>query len=206
MVKKIILKEESFEYAVYLKLSPAIKCFLSAYLGNKLQNLEAECYSEIEMAIQENIYNIASQIPDILYNHRTIKDADEFDIALDKFTKPEIRIHWTKTKHWFDRDFNITADDDDTFLEDTYNFDLNATEQYAKGLVEAANRVINNAETFAHFIQTGYQALNFAARQFLEEYAIFDLTILSAKGFILLQNNIDLMNEMILEDLFAIVQ
>ena len=205
MQKKIKLKVGSFEYAAYQKIGPAIKSFLSTYLGDKLLHLEPESYSEIETAIQENIYYNACALPDILYNHRTIKDADEWDKAMDNFKKTNTEILWPVTHHWFERDFG-SGDNEDTFLEDAYNFELNETEQQAKRIVEAADIVINDTQNFALFMRAGHQALNTAARQFLKDFAIFDLTILSAIGFMELQEKIDMMIEMILEELFAIIQ
>lgn len=196
---------ESFEHIAYQKISPAVKSFLSAYLGDKLLHLEPKSYSKIEKAIKQNIYNNACALPDILYNQRTIKDADEWDKAFDNFKKDNTEIVWPVTQHWFERDFG-SADNEDTFLEDAYNFELNEDQQQAKRIVEAADIVINDTQNFALFMRAGHQALNTAARQFLKDFAIFDLTILSAVGFIELQEKIDMMNEMILEDLFAIIQ
>lgn len=205
MEDEIILTEGSFEYEAYKNIAPAVKSFLSVYLGDKLLHLEPESYSKIESTIKENIFLNACAIPDILYNHRTIKDADEWDNAFDNFKIPDSAITWPITKHWFERDFGCD-DNEDTFLEDAYDFELNEAEQQAKKIVEAADIAINYAQNFALFMRAGYSALNTAARKFLQDFAIFDLTILSELGFIELQEKMDMMNEMILEDLFAIVQ
>ena len=205
MQQKIKLKEGRFEHMLYQKIAPAFKHFLSAYLGDKLLNLEPECYTEIENTIQENIYYYACSIPDVLYNHRTIKDADEWDNAFENFTKPDTSIVWPVTVHWFDRDFG-SPEDNDTYLEDTNNFDLTETERHAKKAVEAADKLINDAQSFAAFMRTGYHALNPIVRQYLEDIASFDLSILSDDGLNALQKEIDLLTEMILEDLFSIIQ
>ncbi len=205
MEGEIILEEGSFEYEVYQKIAPAAKSFLSVYLGEKLFDLEPKSYLEIETVIKKNIYYNACELPDILYNHRTIKDADEWDNAFDNFKLPDTEIIWPITKHWFERDFG-SDNNEDTFLEDAYDFELDKEQQQAKKIVETADIVRNDNQNFAHFMLAGYQALNTAARQFLKDFAIFDLTILSELGFIELQEKMDMMNEMILEDLFAIVQ
>jgi hypothetical protein len=83
---------------------------------------------------------------------------------------------------------------------------LNEAQQQAKCIVEAADLLINDYQDFALFMRAGYQTLNTAAKQFLKDFAIFDLKILSDDGFIKLQERMDRMNEMILEDLFAIIQ
>jgi hypothetical protein len=55
-------------------------------------------------------------------------------------------------------------------------------------------------------MRAGYHTLNPLARKFMEENAIFDLSILSVDGFIALQKQIDMLIEILLEDLFAIIQ
>ena len=186
-------------------IAPAAKSFLSDYLGDKLLNLEPESYSEIETAIKNNIYQIASVIPDILYKHRTIKDADEWDEAYDNFKYDNSQILWHETQHWFERDFSTDADED-TFLEDAYDFELDKEQQQAKTIVDAADTILNDNKNTAKFMLAGYKVLNSAVRQFLKDLAIFDLTILSTVGFIELQKSIDMMNEMILEELYEIIQ
>ena len=205
MEEEIILEEGSFEYEAYQIIAPAVKTFLSAYLGDKLLHLEPESYLEIETAIKKHVYYNACDLPDILYNHRTIKDEDEWDKAFDNFKNDNTEILWPVTQHWFERDFG-SADDEDTFLEDAYDFELNEDQQKAKGIVEAADLIINDTQNLALFMRAGYQALNTATRQFLNDFAIFDLKILSDDGFIELKERMDMMNEMILEDLSAIIQ
>jgi len=151
------------------------------------------------------MYYFASNMPDTLYNHRTIKDTDEWDKAFDNFKITNIHIASPDTPHGFDRDFGAT-DDEDTFLEDAHDFDLTDTERQAKRIVEAADELIDYAQNFALFMRAGYQALNPVARKFLEENAIFDLSILSVDGFIALQKQIDMLIEILLENLFAIIQ
>jgi len=205
MKKKIKLKKGSFEYAFYQKADPAVKHFLAAYLGDKLLNLEPEAYAEIDKIIQESFYYFACNMPDTLHIHRTIKDADEWDKALDNFKITNIHIAWPDTEHWFDRDFG-TSDDEDSFLEDAHDFDLTETERQAKKIVEAADNLIDYAQNFGLFMRAGYQALNPVARKYMEENAIFDLSILSEEGFNALQNQIDMLIEILLENLLSIIQ
>ncbi|MDD3320770.1 MAG: hypothetical protein PHS59_04935 [Paludibacter sp.] len=140
-----------------------------------------------------------------MYNHRTIKDTDEFDNVFANFTKPNAAITWPATQHWFDWDYN-TLDDKNTFLEDVHDFELNEAERQAKKIVEVADKLINDTQNFTVYMKAGYQALNPAARKFMENHAIFYLTILSENGFKVLQKQIDIMNEVILEELFSIIQ
>jgi len=203
MEKKITLSEESFEYALYQVIDPAVKQFLAAFMGDKLLNLEPESYSEIETAILENIYYYGSSLPEVLYHHRTIRDSDEYDNAFDNFIKPDTNTLWPVTPHWYDRDFG-SPEDEDTYLEDTDDFDLTETERTAKKVVEAADKLINDAQSFAVFMRTGYHVLNPVVRQLLEDIASFDLSILNAEGLEKVQQQIDMVIEMILEELSAI--
>jgi len=204
MENEIIFDKESFEYETYQVLAPVIKTFLSAYFGERLLHLEPEAYSEIETAIKKNIYYNANSIPDILYNHCTIKNYDDWDKAFDNFKNDKLPVPWHDTQHWFERDFGAD-DDEDTFLENAYDFELTENQQKAKNIVEAADSIINNTQNLALFMRAGYQVLNAATRQFLNDFAIFDLKYLSDDGFIDLQKQMDMMNEMLLEDLSAII-
>ena len=208
MEEAIILDEDSFYYEVYQALNPVIKTFLSSYFGERLFHLEPEAYSDVEAAIKKNIHYNADFLPDILYNHCTIKDSEEWDKALENFKNDNLPIPWHDSEHWFDRDFGSDTDDDeddDTFLEDAYDFELKEDQQRAKKVVEAADSILNNTQDFALFMRAGYKKINAATRQFLNDNCIFDLKYLSAQGFIELQKQVDKMNEMILEDLFAII-
>ena len=208
MEEAIILDEDSFYYEVYQALNPVIKTFLSSYFGERLFHLEPEAYSDVEAAIKKNIHYNADFLPDILYNHCTIKDSEEWDKALENFKNDNLPIPWHDSEHWFDRDFGSDTDDDeddDTFLEDAYDFELKEDQQRAKKVVEAADSILNNTQDFALFMRAGYKKINAATRQFLIDNCIFDLKYLSAQGFIELQKQVDKMNEMILEDLFAII-
>ena len=210
MEVEIIFDEESFEFEVFQALDPVIKTFLSVYFGERLLHLEPEAYSDIETVIKKNIYCQADMLPDILFNHCTIDDPDEWDKAFDNFKNDKLPISWHDKEHWFDIDFISDIDDneedEDTFLEDAYDFELTDNQQKAKKIVEAADSIINNTQNFATFMRAGYQLLKAATRQFLIDTCIFDLKYLSDDGFIDLQNHIDTMNEMILEDLHEIFQ
>jgi hypothetical protein len=201
---EILLIEGSFEYEAYQKIAPAVKTFLSAYLGDKLLYLEPESYLEIETAIKKNIYYNACELPGVLYRHRTIRDEDEWEKAFADFKEDNTEIQWPVTHHWFDVDY-LSEDDEDTFLQDAYDFELNEAQRKVKSIEEAVDKLVNDTQHFALFMRAGYQALNTATRQFLIDCAIFDLKILSEVGFIELQEKMDIMNEEIAEDLYAII-
>ena len=76
----------------------------------------------------------------------------------------------------------------------------------AKEAIEIVDTIVNDAQNLTIFMRTGFPVLKAATRQFLIDRCIFDLKHLSHEGFIALQNRTDMMNEMILEDLHAIIQ
>ena len=208
MENESIFDEESFYYEVYQTLDPVIKTFLSSYFGERLLHLEPEAYSNIEAAIKNNIHYTADSIPDILYNHCTIKDSEKWDKALENFINDNLPIPWHDSKRWFDRKFRFEDkdEDEDTFLEDAYEFELTEDQKKAKEAIEIVDAIVNDAQNLTIFMRTGFPVLKAATRQFLIDTCIFDLKYLSDDGFIDLQNHIDTMNEMILEDLHEIFQ
>ena len=210
MENESLFDEESFYYEVYQALNPVIKTFLSSYFGERLLHLEPEAYSDIEAAIKKNIHYNADFLPDILYNHCTIKDSEEWDKALENFKKDNLPIPWHDAEQWFDGKFcfdNKDEDDDEeTLLEDAYEFELTEDQQKAKRVIEIVDTIVNDAQNLTIFMRTGFPVLKAATRQFLIDTCIFDLKYLSDEGFIELQNLTDTMNEMILEDLHAIIQ
>lgn len=208
MKEEIIFDENSFNHEIYKVIDPCIKTFLSDYFGQKLLYLEPETYSKIETAIKNNIYFQADILPDILFSHCTIDDSDKRDEAFENFINDKLPIPWQDLRHWFDRDFgsdNNNDENDDTFLEDAYDFELNEDQQKAKTVIKAADSILNNTQNLALFMHTGYQVVTTVTRQFLINNCIFDLKYLSVQGFVDLQKQMDMMNEMILEDLFEII-
>ena len=210
MENESLFDEESFYYEVYQALDPVIKTFLSSYFGERLLHLEPEAYSNIEAAIKNNIHYTADSIPDILYNHCTIKDSEEWDKALENFKKDNLPIPWHDAEQWFDGKFcfdNKDEDDDEeTLLEDAYEFELTEDQKKAKEAIEIVDAIVNDAQNLTIFMRTGFPVLKAATRQFLIDRCIFDLKHLSHEGFIDLQNRTDMMNEMIFENIHGIIQ
>lgn len=205
MENEILFEEDSFSYEVYQRLAPVAKTFLSNYLGEKLNYLEPEKYSQIETAIKRNIYYGADILPDILYRYCTIKDPDEWDKALADFKFENCLIPWHDTQNWFDLDFDPGNDEDyNSFSDYVDYYEISKKQQQLQDSNEAAKAVLKGAHDFAHFIREGYKVLNPATRQFMIDYAIFDLIHLTEEGFIELQKAMDRMNEDMLEELEAI--
>ncbi|HBX51553.1 MAG: hypothetical protein A2275_04955 [Bacteroidetes bacterium RIFOXYA12_FULL_35_11] len=192
--------EISFSEQLYTAISPKIKQFLVEYYGDNFHNLKSETYLEIETLIEDDILLFASEIPDILYRNRTITDEDKFDEALDNFVPDNIPINWPVIENWFDRDFK-EEEEEDTFLEDSNPIDLTEDQKKAKEIVELANEMTENTQSFAHFMKSGYEIVIKEVQLFLKNNASFDLSILSPDGFIALQTHLDLLVSTLLEDL-----
>jgi len=192
--------EISFSEQLYTAISPKIKQFLVEYYGDNFYNLKPETYLEIETLIEDDILLFASEIPDILYRNRTITDEDKFDEALDNFVPDNIPINWPVIENWFDRDFK-EEEEEDTFLEDSNPIDLTEDQKKAKEIVELANEMTENTQSFAHFMKSGYEIVIKEVQLFLKNNASFDLSILSPDGFIALQTHLDLLVSTLLEDL-----
>ncbi|HBX51341.1 MAG: hypothetical protein A2275_08135 [Bacteroidetes bacterium RIFOXYA12_FULL_35_11] len=193
-----------FNEQLYKAISPKIKQFLVEYYGDNFYNLKPETYLEIETLIEDDILLFASEIPDILYRNRTITDEDKFDEALDNFVPDNIPINWPVIENWFDRDFS-NDDDEDTFLEDSDPIDLTEDQKKAKEIVELANEMTDNTQSFAHFMKSGYEITNKKVQLFLENIASFELSILSPDGFIALQTHLNLLVSTLLENLYTIM-
>lgn len=192
----------SFTDMLQKAFPPKVKLFLFEYFGDNLLDIEPETFLEIEALIVNNIDNNACDIPEILYRYRTITDEDEFDEALDSFVPDNKPINWPKTKEWFYRNYN-EADDDDQFYKDSYSIDL--TEDIEKNIIRKVHEVIDNTQKFALFMRAGFKVLNREVHLFLENNTSFDLAILSAEGYIALQNSIDMFVTILLEDLYSIM-
>ncbi len=191
-----------FEDLMREALAPKIKQFLNSYFSERIYNLKSETYLQIEKTIKED-FMLATEIPEVLYRHSTIKDPDEFDKALTNFIPSATLIKWPQHEHWFDQDFS-DEEEDNTFLEDISPADLTPEQLMAKEIINIADEIANDSRNLAHFVKSGYEIIIKQAQLFLEENALFDLSILSPEGFEELDEEMNLLIETILENLEAI--
>ena len=184
----------SFTGQLYDHLSPAIKQFLINYFAERLVNAEAQILRDIEQVIKDDIRLNASQIPDYLYRHRTISH-DEFDDALDNFKRDaNLKFNWPQEDYWYDRP------DEDTDEDDGIDYP-----EQAKKIIDAANKLLEDHNNFKRFMQPCCSLIIKETQLYLEKNAVFDLTILTPEGFIVLQNAISFLAETLAEDLQAII-
>jgi len=196
--------EFSFKASLYKTISPKVKKFISWYFGEQFLNLNTVSYSDIEDLIKNDIYLYSDEIPDILFRHRTIKDDDLFYDCLNNFVSIKAPIKWHVTVNWFERNFKDN-DEKDTFIEDSYPIDLTDDQKKTKQIINIADEITDNTQKFAVFLNSAYKTFNSETHLFLENNAIFDLSILSADGFIELQEHIDLFITTLFEDLYELI-
>jgi hypothetical protein len=194
---------QSFDEELYEAISPKVKQFLAEYYGDQMLELQSETYREIESIIKRRLYDFAEDIPDILFRNRIIEDMDEFEQALEKFIPENKPINWPVATYWFDKDFSHEAEE--TYWEDVNPKDLTDNELRAKRIIESVNESLENTRNFADFLKTGYEVLNKEVHLFLETRASFDLAVLSAAGFEVLESHSYLNLGVLLEDLFSLM-
>jgi hypothetical protein len=201
-----LMEEKSFTYEFYRVIAARVKKFLSRYYQDSLLNLEPEAYQEIETILKEDLLLVSDSIPDILYRNNTIKDREKEEEALKNFVPDNKPINWPVTTNWFDKDYSSAdTDDDDRYIEDSNPFDLTSQQKEVKELITIADEILENTRDFAHFTGSGYRIINKEIHLLLENNAAFDLSILSAEGYIDLQNHINTFIVLMLEDLYSLM-
>lgn len=200
--------DNDYEYVPYHSdiieaIAPIIKQYLADYYGERMGELEAEIYIEIEKALKDG-FIFVEMIPEILFNNRSITHA-EFDVALEAYSPSGKTFNWPRPEHWFDRDYS-DDDNDDTFLEDSDPIDLTEEQRMAKKVVDHINNMQNEHAAFANFIKMGFDRLTLDVQAYLVKTTIFDLEILTEKGLEKLQECISLTIEDVLEKLYNVVE
>lgn len=183
----------SFTDQLYNHLSPVVKQFLINYFAERLVNAEAQILRDIEQVIKDDIRYHACQIPDYLYNHRTISH-DKFDDALDNFKRDaNLKFNWPQEDYWYDRP------DEDTDEDEGIDYP-----GQARKMIDAANKLLEDHNNFKRFMRPCCCLIIKETQLYLEKNAVFDLTILSQEGFIVIQDAISLLAEVLAEDLHTI--
>jgi hypothetical protein len=189
----------SFRESLYNNIASPIKQFLINYLGDALNNAPAQTFRDIEQVIKDDILLHAVMIPDYLYRYRTITDSDKWDEALDNFKRDDKTVFlWPQEEQWYNSRDNEDNDND----EDADN-DLPAE---AKNVIDAANDFLDDHQKFKTFMQQCCAVIIKETQLYLEKTAVFDLTILSADGYIAVQNAINMLAETLAEDLHAVTE
>lgn len=200
--------DDDYEYVpfytmVQQAIGPKVKQYLSDYYGERMEKLEAETYLEIENTIKEG-FIIAEMIPEIFYKNRNITN-EAFDIAIETYTRSDKIFNWPRPKYWFDRDFS-SDDDDDRFLEDSDPIDLTEEQRWAKKTVELIDKMQDEEAAFANFVKKGFEILSLDMQQYLVKTSIFDLEVLTEKGFEEVQECIYYIISDLLDGVYRVVE
>jgi hypothetical protein len=195
----------SFLAQLYDALAPGIKKYIISYAGEGFGALPPENYLQIEEQIREHIRFFGSLFPDVLYNHRTIRDRTAYDKAMDNYIPDGRPVKWMETEYWFDRDMNGDEEDEDTYLEDSDPIDLTELERKARNVVLKANEIIDDTRRLALFMREGYGIIKADVRRYLEKNAGFDLSVLTEEGFRKLEETIFMEFESLLDELYPLI-
>ncbi len=186
----------SFSESLYNKLASPIKQFLINYLGDALNDAPAQTFRDIEKAIKDDILLHAEIIPEYLYQYRTITDSNKWDEALDNFKREDKTVFpWPNDEQWYN---NLGNEDND---DDNDSYDLPGE---AKNVIDAADDLLDDHQKFKTFMQQCCAVIIQVTQLYLEKTAAFDLMILSADGYIAIQDAINLLAETLAEDLHAV--
>lgn len=202
-------EDDDYEYISFFKsvrqfMEPHLKEFLSSYYGERMGQLESGTYIDLENAIKEGFF-WADNIPDLLYNNRSISD-EAFDAALDTYIPTGETFSWPRPKYWFDGNFTYDEEDEDTFLEDSDPIDLTEDQRRAKQIIEHVDNMQEDAASFADFVKKGFDTLSPKMQQYLEKVGPIDLHYLTAEGFEKVQENIFFVISDLLETMYGIVE
>ena len=186
----------SFSESLYNKLASPIKQFLINYLGDALNDAPAQTFRDIEQVIKDDILLYAEIIPDYLYQYRTITDSKKWDEALDNFKREDKTVFpWPQNEQWYNNLGDEDIDDDN---------DIDDLPAEAENVVDAANDLLDDHQNFTTFMQQCCAVIIQETQLYLEKAAAFDLTMLSADGYIAVQDAINMLAETLAEDLHAI--
>jgi hypothetical protein len=189
-------EQPSFGETLCINIAPPIKQFLINYLGDALNDAPAQTFRAIEQLIKDNILLFANQIPEDLYRYRTITDSNKWDDALADFKRNEDAVFpWPQKEKWY----NIPDNEDEE--DDADNDELPAE---AKKVIIAVDKFLDDHNKFKTFMQQSCPIIIKEIQQYVEKCAVFDLTILSAEGYIAVQTTITMLAETLAEDLHAV--
>ena len=203
-------EDEDYEEWVYFHeelqkaISPLVKMVLNKYFGPQLFNLQSETYLQIEKAVEED-FIFVDNVPDIFYNNRITEDEVEEERLYSEFIASGKKIMWVDEIQWFE---DILEDEEDysmDFLQDIDPYILSENDKKVIDLVTEAGSLLEDHARMAHFTRFGYYPILKAIRKYMEKENVFDLANLSEKGFVELQDTIDMFISTLLENLYRIV-
>ncbi|MEZ4802851.1 MAG: hypothetical protein R2797_08755 [Gelidibacter sp.] len=194
-----------------MNLGSNVKEYLAEYYGEDVMaNLEPETYLEIEKIIKDYFYYECMDIPDILYNNRSITH-EELEAYEEAYVYTPKSFDWPKrTGEWFERDFSEYNDDDEnedleTYLKESDPIDLTEDEKKIRKVIEAADNLIDGHAAFADFTKRGYQKLSVEFLQYLDKRLALDLEVTTEEGFKKIEETVYFLITEMLNELYGAV-
>jgi len=182
-------------------LAPVIKKYLVDYFGERLYDLESETYREIDENITKE-FVFGDRIAYNLNTYRTITDDKLWDVAYNNFNPKDAKFAWQVVYPW-----------DGTINE--YNKDFvkifpqsEETKKLLKELTEnvCVDKIVYEPDIFTSYMMRGHELLIPAIQKYIEDTASFDLTILSLKGYFMLQYDLEEITGNIFDCLYEIIE
>lgn len=182
-------------------LAPIVKKYLVDFFGERLYDLESETYREIDENIRKE-FVFGDRIADNLNKYRTIIDDELWDDAYNNFNRKDAKFAWQVVYPWdgtvneYNKDFIIKIPQSEENI------------RLQKEIAESGcfDNVVFEPDIFTSYMVKGRDLLIPAIQKYIEDTASFDLTILSLKGYFMLQYDLEEITGNIFDSLFEIIE
>ena len=194
-------KWSAFDTKMRDALAPMIKKYLVDYFGERLYDLESETYREIDENIRKE-FVFGDRIAYNLNKYRTIIDDELWQDAYNNFNRKDAKYAWQVVYPWdgtvneYNKDFVIIFPQSEE------------TKKLLKELAENEydDNIFLEPDIFTSYMVKGRDLLIPAIQKYIEDTASFDLTILSLKGYIMLQYDLEEITGNIFDRLYTIIE
>jgi len=182
-------------------LAPVIKKYLVDFLGERLYDLESETYREIDENITKE-FVFGDRIADNLNKYRTITDDELWDVAYNNFNRKDAKFAWQVVYPWdgtineYNKDFIIKIPQSEE--------NRRLREKLAEN--GCVDKIFFEPDIFTTYMRQGRDLIMPAIQKYIEDTASFDLTILSLKGYIMLQCDLEEITGNIFDRLYMTIE
>ncbi len=207
--------EQTYEYSRtilinnYVKtLTPTVKGLLLEIFAEDMVNLSSEAYREIEKCTEEHLRMAIDMIPELLRQHRTIRDEKAYAKAARAFARPAAPFNWrlnSDEPEWYqrsDEEEDREEDIDEEWLKDP---EAPPEVRAAGEIIDIVNKMHEDHFKFKHYMRRMIDPTMKATLEYYEENCYFDLSILSASGIREIKKNSIMWLEFLAEDLLSVI-
>ena len=194
-------ESDSYNMQMHDAMVPIVKKYLLDYFGTQMYDLESDTYRKIDKIIKDG-FSKSKGIIKYFQIHRTIKDDDLWEEALNKFDRENATFNWQRIPQWPDNEYE--NDYDKEFWDGFPDSVLNEEQKKAKAHADSANEKINLQVEYSSYMKQGYDLLVPAMQKYMEETVSFDLSILSSEGYEHVQNELLDTVDYIFDNLYVI--